>query len=920
MELYLHEILKHLSFLYKLIKNKIVRIIYSWLSKFFLRKWLLVFCCVPFAIADGLAYPVLYNVADTVRQNNQDSILMPVTDTLLYHDTIVGDTDIITSVSGDTVVDQTKSRDHIDAKVERFAQDSIVQDIANRKIFLFGEAVINYEDITLKANYIEINLLTNTVFASGTKDSTGKLIGMPEFTQGDEVFKSETMTYNFSSKKGIITNVVTEDGNGFLHGIKVKKLPDNTINLYRGTYTTCNLKENPHFGFKFKKARVIPDSKIVTGPAYMEIEGMPTPLALPFGYFPNKTGQTSGIIIPSYGEYNNRGFYLEDGGYYWAINEYMDFEFLGSIYSHGGWSINPHFRYKKRYRYSGDINLGYAVNVVGTKGAPDFSKTTDFRIKWTHRQDPKARPNSNFSANVNIVSANYVKYNVVSAQDFLSNEFQSSIAYQTVFKGKYFFTLNGSHSQNTKTHQVNINLPVMTFTVNRFYPLRRKSGKKQFYEDLSVSYSMNSQNTIITSDSVLFDKFTLEHNMQAGATHKVPIILPLKVLKYFTLSNSINFTDRMYSRSIRKHWDSDTTVVGEDTLVPGVRIDTVAGFRNSFNYNLSTSLSTKIFGMIAFKKGPLRAIRHVLTPRVSYTYTPNFGDEKYGYYGNYTDGNGKEITYSKFEGSIYGSPPSQKSGSVGVSLANNLEIKIPSKKDTITGLRKVKLIENFTISGNYDLSKDSLNMSMITMKGRTTLWKNFSIQYGSVWNPYAADSAGNSINKYEWNVNRRLLRRDNTSWRLSFGYKLGDKTFKKEKVANDIPDDALSAIDSNPDDYINWNIPWSLSLNYNFTYTSRLNYINFEKVPKETIVQTLSFSGQINITPKWKFTFNSGWDFTQSKLSYTSVNIYRDLHCWEMRFSWIPLGDRKSWNFSINVKASILQDLKLNKKKDFRDY
>jgi len=876
---------------------------------------------MPINFAIGSTYTAFITTPDTISKQESDSATLQIADTLLYNDTIIGDTIITTSITGDTVIDENINRTRIEAKVERYARDSIVQDITNRKVFLFGDAIINYEDITLKANYIEIDLLTNTVFAAGTEDSTGKMSGLPEFTQADQVFKSKTMTYNFSTKKGLITSVVTEDGNGFLHGEKVKKLNDNTINLLRGTYTTCNLEENPHFGFKFKKARVIPDSKIVTGPAYMEIEGMPTPLGLPFGFFPNKTGQTSGIIIPTYGEYTNRGFYLENGGYYWAINEYMDFKILGDIYSRGGWGVKPSFRYAKRYRYSGGINLGYAENVAGTKGAPDYSKTVDFNIKWRHQQDPKARPNSNFSANVNIISANYVKYNVVSAEEYLSNQFQSSIAYQTNWKGKYYLTINGSHSQNTKTHAVDINLPEVTFTVNRFYPLRKEGGKKRFYDDLSISYSMNSKSTINTIDSVLFDQSTLDNNWQAGAIHKMPISLPLKVLKHFTLSNSINITDRMYSRSINRYWESDTTYTGSDTLIPGVRTDTIAGFRNSLDYSFSTSLSTKLFGMVAFKNGPVRAIRHVLTPSVNFSYTPDFGNENLGYYGSYIDGNtGKEITYSYFEGNPYGTPPGQKSGRVGLTLANNLEIKVPSKKDTITGMKKVKLIENFTISGNYDLSRDSLNMSMITMSGRTTLWKNFTIQYGSVWDPYASDSAGNRINKYEWQVNRKLLRLDNTSWRLSFGYKFGDKDFKKAEKTEDISDDALDDINSNIDNFVDWNIPWSFSFNYNFSYTSKLDYINFVSVPEETIVQTLSINGQINITPKWKFTFNSGWDFTQNKLSYTSVNVYRDLHCWEMRFSWIPIGSRKSWNFSINVKASMLQDLKLNKKKDFRDY
>jgi len=313
--------------------------------------------------------------------------------------------------------------------VERIARDSIVQDIKNRKVYMYGDAVINYEDITLKAAYIEVDFSTNQVYAKGVKDSTGKVIGSPEFTEAGQTFKAKEMSYNFNTKKGIIKKVITEDGMGFLHGEKVKKLDDNTINILQGQYTTCNNEEHPHFAFRFKKSKVIPNDKIVTGPAYMEIEGMPTPLGLPFGYFPNKTGQKSGILIPTYGESTNRGFYLENGGYYWFINDFFDFQITGDIYSRGSYAIKPKLRYKKRYKYSGAFEAGYAINVIGLKGAADYSKSTDFRIKWNHRQDPKARPRSTFTANVNIVSSNFVKYNVVDVNDYLSNEFQSSVAY-----------------------------------------------------------------------------------------------------------------------------------------------------------------------------------------------------------------------------------------------------------------------------------------------------------------------------------------------------------------------------------------------------------------------------------------------------------------------------------------------------------
>lgn len=845
-------------------------------------------------------------------------IFMQLTDTLVVTDTLKPDT-ISTSQRADTVKSDKRKRTTIEAQVKRKARDSIIQDITTHKVYMYGEAEVNYQDITLKAAYIEVDFNTNSIFAAGLEDSTGKLIGVPEFSQGGQTFKAKKMTYNFNTQKGIIQQVLTEDQQGFLHGTKVKKEEDNSINVLHGSYTTCNLEEHPHFSFKFKKARVIPDNKIVTGPAYMEIEGVPTVLALPFGIFPNKSGQTSGIVIPTYGESQNRGFFLENGGYYWAISDYMDFQVLGDIYSRGSWAIKPRFRYKKRYKYNGNFNFGFGQNVVGTKDAPDYSKTTDFKIRWTHSQDPKARPRSSFTANVNIVTSNYVKYNVVDVQDYLSNEFQSSVAYQTNWANKYFLTASANFRQNTKTHQVDVSLPHLTFNVNRFYPLKRSGGKKRFYEDLSISYNLDAKNTIQTLDSLLFEPGTIQNDMQNGALHKIPISLPLKVLKYFSLSNSINITDRMYSRYMNQYYQYDTIFDGGDTLLPGVQIDTISGFRNAIDYSFNSSLTTKVYGMLRFKKGPLRAIRHVFTPSIGFSYRPDFGSEKWGYYGTYLDPDGDEIQYSHFQGSVYGSPPGTKSGAITYSFSNNLEIKVPSKKDTLTGMKKIVLIENLTFSGNYDLAKDSLNMSYLTVTGRTRLWKNMSIQYASLWDPYVVTDDGTRINRWVWDEYHTLFRWVNTSWNLSLNLKLGDKDFKKKEKPKEATEDEWDEIQQNPDNYIDWDIPWSLNMSYSFQYVTKEIYTSGYREIDDRIVQTLGVNGQINITPKWKFTFRTGWDFTNNQLSYTSVNIYRDLHCWEMRFSWIPIGARQSWNFSINVKASILQDLKLNRKKDFRD-
>ncbi|GMT45040.1 MAG: hypothetical protein IEMM0006_0872 [bacterium] len=828
----------------------------------------------------------------------------------------------------------------------RHAEDSIVQDLANRKVYLYGKAEVTYGNIDLKAAFIRVDFNNNTVFARGVKDSTGKIVGKPVFKQGNESFKTSDITYNFVSKKGIIHDVRTKQGQGFLHSSIVKRMPDNSINVKNGYFTTC-ASQPPDYEFKFGKARVIPQKLIITGPVYMEIEGVPVPLVLPFGIFPNNPKRQSGFIVPTYGESVNRGFYLEGGGFFWAASDHFTLKVTGDIYTGGSWKVAPVLTYRKRYKYSGSVALAVAQNIINTKGDPDYSKTSDFRIRWTYNQDPKARPNSTFSANVNILTSNFVKYNTVNVNTYLSNDFQSSIAYQTNWAGKYFLTMSASQRQNTKTHIINVTLPELTFTVNRFYPFRKKNGiSKSAFDGLSISYTMKAQNTINTTDSMLFKPVTFSRDMENGIEHIIPVNLPLKVFKYLTLSTSVNFTDRMYFKSLRKYWVDTSATSGY------VAIDTIPGFNNLFDFSVSTSLSTKIYGMLRFKKGFLRAVRHVMTPSVGFAYVPDFGNEKWGYTGRYFNRLGNPITYSKYEGFIYGAPGTQKVGNINFSLANSLEIKVRSRKDTVTGLKKIPLIQNFSISGNYNFTRDSLRMSNLFLSGRTTLWKGLTVQYSSILYPYAVDSSGNEINKTEWQVNHRLFRMDNSSWNVGFSFKLSDKDFKKGKKKNEkkpeekkipagTPESEANDILNHPENYVNWGVSWSLSLSYHFTYTNAKDYMNQLWVSPNTLlqtfnerleprnvtgwtsrrklIQTLGFSGQVNITPNWKFTFRSGWDFTNKQLSYTSVNLYRNLHCWEMRFSWIPIGPRKSWNFTINVKASILKDLKLTKKKDFRD-
>ena len=820
-------------------------------------------------------------------------------------------------------VDYQKDKSAIEAQIDRTCNDSTIQDFKHNKIFYYGGAVIKYDDIEIQADYVEFDFEKHTVYAKGMPDSTGKIVGKPVFTQAGQKYLSDEMSFNFDTKKGVITKVFTEDNQNYLHGDRIKKMDDGKINIQSGSFTTCSNRDHPHFEFHFNKAIVIPDDKIVAKMLYFKLEETPIPIAIPFALIPNSKGQRSGIIIPSFGESANRGFYFENGGYYWAINDYMDFQILGDIYTRGSWALKPTFRYVKRYKFHGSFDASYAINKVGVEGSADYTESTDFKIRWTHKQDPKARPRSSFSADVYIVSNNYNKYNAISTTEYLSNTFQSSIAYQTNFANKFFLTVNGSHSQNTLTHQMTVTLPELTFTMNRIYPLKNigKSGKKHWYSELNLSYSTNAKNYISMADSLFFKDGWLD-NMQNGMQHRVPINLPIKLFKYFTWTTSVNLTDKMYLQYYEKDWAIDTAGVGY------VKTDTINQFSNVFSYDMSSNITTKVYGMLRFKRGPVRAIRHVFTPTVGFSYNPDYSESFWNYYGTYIDGNGVEQKYGYNQGSIYGTAPGQRSGRITFNLSNNLEMKVPSRKDTIEGLKKIVLIENLTLSGNYDIAKDSLNWSYLSVSGRTTLFKNFTIQYASMWDPYVLDSTGTKqLNKYEWDVNKRLFRKKSVAWNFSASYSINNQTFKKDKdkkkdtkkKSEFASEQELEDINNNPDDYVDWSTTWSLSLSYNLRLTNNPTYINYVTNDYRTTVQTLGLTGSINLSPKWKLSAQTGWDFESKKISYTSLTVYRDLHCWEMRFNVIPYGTYKSWNFQINVKASALQDLKLTKKKDYRD-
>ncbi|GAB4248320.1 MAG: putative LPS assembly protein LptD [Vicingaceae bacterium] len=793
--------------------------------------------------------------------------------------------------------DTTISEDALESIVYYNANDSMKFDLKNQKMYLFGRATVNYNDISIQSEIIEMNLDSNTVLAKGIKDSTGKFIGEPVFKEKQQEFKAHEIKYNYNTKKGLITDVITQEDESYIHGEKIKKLENDVLYIKNGKYTTCNL-EHPHFYFYASKLKVIPDDKIITGPANLVIEDVPTPLAIPFGFFPNKKGQKSGIVVPQPGESAAQGFFLANGGYYFGISDKMDLQLTGDIYSKGSWAARLQSNYKVRYKFNGNFNTSFSTTKNSYKEFPDYSERKDFFIRWKHQQDAKARPGSRFSADVNAgTSSNFTNNFYSTGADYLTNTFASNISYSKSFLGTPFnFTLNARHSQNANTHIVNLTLPEATFSMNRINPLKRKNrvGQKKFYENIGVSYTLNSKNEINIADSLLAinDLGIVNNYMRNGIKHNIPLSTNIKFLKYFSLNPSFNYTELWYFNYIQKYWDNNN-----NRLVT----DTINNFKSTRTYNTSVNLTTKIYGMYQYKGKRIKAIRHVLTPSIGFSYLPenNFGIQ------TYTDTNNISYSYSIFENNIYGALNSSESGFVNFNLINNFEMKVLSKKDTLHPLKKVKLLENLGISSSYNIYADSLNWSDIKLNARTNIAKFLSLNFNGTLDPYALNTSGVKINTSEWKINNNIGRLTNAVLAVSMSFRSKqskNKDYSKTKAS----EEEIDYIKNNSNQYVDFEIPWSLSLSYNIRY-SKPQFT-------ETFTQTLSFSGDVSITKKWKIGFTSGYDFKAEDLSYTSVDIYRDLHCWDMKFNWIPFGPRQSYMLTIQVKASVLQDLKLTRR------
>lgn len=786
-----------------------------------------------------------------------------------------------------------------DDEIKQFAEDSLKLSIDGKKAFLYGNAKIEYQKTTITASYIEIDRDKNTIYASFTTDSAKNKIGIPVFSEENESFKAEEMTYNFKTKKCSVKKITTKEGEGYILGKTVKKVSDDVFYLHKGDYTTCDA-EKPHFSIRANKIKIIPGKKIITGPAYLTFFRIPTPLIFPFGYFPNNDKKSSGLIIPSYGESANMGFFLKDGGYYLTLSEKMDLSLKSDIYTQGSWNLKSLLRYNNRYKYSGNLNLSYGNMKNSYVGFPDYSEKKDFNIKWSHKQDQKANPSLTFSANVEAGSSTYHRNNSYDDNEYLKNTMSSNINLSKSWSDGFFNNLNLSlrHSQNTSNKNISLTLPDVSLNSKRVYPFKLigNSAKTQWYDKISIQYGMNTKNTISTIDSLLFTKNSLS-KFRNGMTHNIPISSSIKVLKYFTLTPSFNLTERWYLNRIEKTWNSN-----DSTLTT----DTISKFTRAHDYNLSTGLNTKIYGLVEFKKSKIAGIRHVMSPNISFTFNPDFSDEKYDYYKTVQiNENGETQNYSIMENGIYGSPSNRESGTINFSLGNILDMKIRNNKDTVETFKKIKLIESLGISSSYNIFSDSLNFSNIRLNARTRLLNILDITFSSDYDPYVTNTdRTNRINQFELSTNKRLARLK--SFTTSIGLSINDKSFSADKDENK---DEKKEEDENRDFYA---IPWDLSANYSLTYDKGHNIATFADT-----TQSLTFSGNLKITKNWKIGFRSGYDFDEKELTYSSVDIYRDLHCWEMLFHWIPLGYHQSYTLTIRVKAAALRDLKYEKKKDW---
>ena len=854
-----------------------------------------------------------------------------------------------TTVAADTLKNAKAKKDALEAPVYYESTDSMVWSM-NGNAFLYGSGKVVYDKIELTADIISMNMDSSVVHAYGRIDSTGVVNGQPIFVDSGTPYESEKLSYNFKSRKGFISNVYTQQGDGFLMGGKTKKDSADVFYSQDGMYTTCDA-EHPHFYIKLTRAKVRPKKDVVSGPLYLVVDDVPLPLALPFGYFPFTSKYSSGIIMPTYGDEMERGFYLRDGGYYFAISDKVDLKLTGEIYTKGSWGLGAASTYAKRYKYSGSVNLSYLVTKNGEKGLPDYAVSKNFRVVWNHRQDSKAHPNSNFSASVNFSTANYERSNLTSLYNpTLSSQSMrtSSVSYSRTFPS-IGLTLSSSMSlsQNVKDSIISLNLPNLNVSLSKKYPFKRKKrkGDERWYEKISLSYSGQFNNSISTKENMIL-KSDIFRDWSNGVKHNIPVSATFQLFDNINITPSFNYTERWYFKKINQSWD--------ETAGSVVR-DTVGGFHRVYNYNLALSANTTLYGFYKpagfIKNSRVHTVRHVFKPSLSFSFAPDFGNERYGYYETYVytdeDGEARTVEYSPYQGSMFGIPSKGRTGSISMSMSNNVEMKWRTKNDS---LKKVSIIDDIGGSLSYNLAAKTKPWSNLSTRLRLKLTKNYTFNFNATWATYA----------YEFNDKGQVVVGDRTEWSYGrFGrfqgmshnlsYTLNNstprkviewfrskfgKTREEDEAGDAIADDKLADLpekevtgrrgqkekpkkaEVDDDGYMPFKFQWSVNLSYGINMaedrSAEINLRNMRYPYKFT--QNLNISGNIGISDNWRINFTSGYNFENKKLTTTTMNISRDLHCFEMSCG-IVLAPYTSFNFSFRATSQMLADaLKVDKR------
>lgn len=857
--------------------------------------------------------------------------------------TILPDTSLRDSLYKDTV---RKSKSALEEPVSYSAKDSITFDYTNSRAHLFGGSQVNYQNLQLTADDISLSLDSSLVHASGRLDSTGAIQGKPLFKQGEDEYEPDRISYNFKTRKAFISNVYTQEGEGFMQSREGKRDSSGVMYVQNGKYTTCDA-EHPHFYVSLTRAKMHPGKNVIFGPAYLVVEDVPLPLAIPYGFFPFSSSYKSGFIMPTYGDETTRGFYLRDGGYYFAINDKVDLKVLGEFYTKGSWGLSAQTNYKKRYRFGGNFYFSYQNTKEGEKNMPDYSVSKSFKLTWSHRQDAKANPTQTFSASVNFATSSYERNNLTSMynpESYTQSTRTSSVSYSKSFS-KVGLTLSGTFnlSQNMRDSSISVTLPTLSISQSRFNPFKRKkaAGQERWYEKIAMSYTGTLANSINTKEDKLFHS-SLVKDWRNGMRHQVPISASFSVLNYINVTPSFTFTDRMYTHKVMQGWDTERQ---------DVQRDTVYGFYNVYNYNMSISANTKLYGMYRpmpwFGGKKIAAIRHVFTPTVSFSYAPDFSQSRFGFYDSYvkTDANGNVSTvrYSPFSGMMYGTVGQGMTGSVTMDVANNIEMKVRTDKDS-TGYRKISLIDELGGSLSYNMAAKRRPWSDLNLRARIKLTKKYTYSMNAVFATYA----------YEKDENGRVYVGDHTEWsRGRFGrfqgtaqnisYSISNETFRKlfgKKHRTTTSDDELdeeldeeeetdptmqnvdpdrkkgktganqeSNGDVDEDGYLKFSLPWSINIGYGVTIREnaqgRFNDKRMRYPYK--LSHTLNLSGNIRISEGWNINFSSGYDFNMHKLSMTTASLSRDLHCFQMSCSMV-ISPYTSYNFTFACKAGTLAD------------